>query len=77
MTIGKKVPFTKNKYFEFQTAYWKDNKSTNFDFIMRWDKRCDHAGLYFEVSIWKFYLGIACYDNRHWDWDKDEWEIYD
>lgn len=74
MTFGKKVPFTENKYFEFQTAFWEKDNSTIFNLDIHLNKRCDHAGLHFDLSVQKFYLGIGLYDNRHWDRKKDEWE---
>ena len=77
MTFTKKIPFTKNKYFELQTEYWKDDKSNIFDFVIRLNKRCDHAGFYFEISIWKLFFAVTIYDNRHWSWDKNEWEKYE
>lgn len=76
MTFSKKIPFTKNKYFEFQTAFWKNNNETIFDLDIHINKKCDHAGFHFDLNVWKFYIGINLYDSRHWDNGWDEWESY-
>lgn len=77
MTLERKISFTKNKYFCFQLSFWKNDKENIFHFIIRLNKRSDHAGLNLSLSIWKFMIDFQIYDNRHWDYDKDAWEVYD
>jgi hypothetical protein len=36
----------------------------------------DHAGLSFEIGILGWQASIALVDNRHWDTDKNGWEIH-
>ena len=40
-------------------------------------KETDHAGFWFNLSIFGLDFTYRKYDTRHWDHDKDAWEIYE
>ena len=63
---------TKNKTFEFQIYYYLDFLLTfKIDLFFRGK---DHAGPHLEFSILGFYISFLFYDNRHWDYHKNNWE---
>ena len=67
-----KIP---NKYWEIQTEYWKDWTSY-FEFHINWTRKMDHAGFRLRIELFRLYLGIDIYDNRHWNDETDDWEKY-
>jgi len=40
-------------------------------------KNTDHAGFWFNVSIFGLDSTYRIYDTRHWDHDKETWEVYE
>lgn len=38
-------------------------------------KKTDHAGFWFELSIFGLNFTYRKYDTRHWDWENDTWEV--
>ena len=46
------------------------------DFKLDWTRRRDHAGFRFIFSLLWFNIDLSTYDSRHWDDDKEQWEIY-
>ena len=35
----------------------------------------DHAGPSFEISFFGYIINLHIYDNRHWDQEKNTWNI--
>jgi len=65
---------TKNKSWELQIANMAD---TIFNLTISWTHKCDHAGFRFNLEIYKFMFEFNLYDNRHWDYDNNDYEKYD
>lgn len=40
------------------------------------NRRVDHAGLYFNLTLFGFCIDYSLYDMRHWDVDNNKWEVY-
>jgi hypothetical protein len=68
---------TKHKNFEIQLGHFH-NLPTLFSFEVdtRW-RGHDHAGPSFDLTILWFYVMVKIYDNRHWDYSENKWEVYD
>jgi hypothetical protein len=58
----------KFKYFEFQFNKEDYRPWLNFLFSFRVHGGLDHPGIYFDLSIGKFYLGVELYDSRDEEW---------
>lgn len=68
---------TTNKFLEIQCNLF-DHLSRNniFEFNLTWTIKQDHAGPNFTVIIFGvIYFHIMIYDNRHWDWENNKWNI--
>ena len=37
----------------------------------------DHAGFYFSIDTFFGWFNFNIYDIRHWNYDTDNWEVYD
>ena len=64
---------TLNKFFEFQIMYYFDywfHIELNIQF-----SGSDHAGPSFEISFFGYIINLHIYDNRHWDQEKNTWNI--
>lgn len=64
---------TKNKSIEVQLS--KSGKSligVSFD----WATRCDHAGVMFELNLFRHFFIINFYDSRHWNYEEDRYVNY-
>lgn len=72
-TVSKKY----NKYGEIQSWNNYAGATNPFDIKLSWTMKCDHAGFDFYIEIWSFMFNFKIYDNRHWDYDNDQWEVYD
>jgi len=46
-----------------------------FSFDLCWTRRSDHAGFNFDLTILGQSFIFYTYDNRHWDDEKNDWEI--
>jgi hypothetical protein len=62
----------KFKYFEFQFNKEDYRPWLNFLFSFRVHGGLDHPGIYFDLSIGKFYLGVELYDSREEEWYMDQ-----
>ena len=69
---GGKTIFA-NKSWELQI----DKTSDILGFDMRYTRRQDHAGLFLSASLLGFELIINLFDVRHWDYEKNDWEVYE
>jgi hypothetical protein len=66
-----KTPF-KNKFIELEVT--KD--FTLFSFQFNWTVKQSHSGLYLETGLFGYCAHFNFYDNRHWDYGKNQYEIY-
>lgn len=69
------------------SKYWKvsENKSLELQIEHNWDslfwididisRKCDHAGINFSACLFKKMIHINFYDNRHWNYTKNKWEV--
>jgi len=71
----KTIQLTTHKFFEAQLDRFRDS-GFFFDFQCCWRTKCDHAGFEFTIEIAGFYFGIKIYDNRHWNYDTNDWVSY-
>jgi len=71
----KNGQLSKTKFWELQIQ--NDNTEVIFDFGISWTKNCDHAGFSFKFEILSFWLDFKVYDNRHWDYDRNNYIDYD
>lgn len=39
--------------------------------------RCDHAGVRLESNAPYANLDLHFYDHRHWDYEKEQWKVYE
>lgn len=45
-----------------------------FDFYTYWNRRMDHAGFSFTLTIFGLTTHFNIYDNRHWDFIENNWK---
>lgn len=65
---------TKNKTFHYQLEFDKFNEQP-MEISLHWTTKQDHAGITFNFSIYKlFWLEFSLNDNRHWNYDDNNWE---
>ncbi len=72
----KYFPLFLNKYLEIQISKFKNDWSY-FDFNCKWTRKTHHAGLKFNIEILSYFLAIEIYDNRHWNYEEEQWENCD
>lgn len=48
-----------------------------FDFEFSWTRNCDHAGISFKLGLFGYLVEARLYDTRHWDDEKNQWQVYD
>lgn len=65
------TPF-KTKFIELELHTIEHLAGWNFHL----STRCDHAGLDIQLSLFGVCLHFNFYDNRHWDYDNNTWEVY-
>lgn len=69
---GLSFKISENKYVEVEV--WKDSSVINyFDFVFRWSRKGDHAGIVFSVGLLRNCFSSTFYDSRHWNWDENRW----
>jgi hypothetical protein len=62
----------KHKYWEIQVI-----KSDNwFRFEFGFTIHQDHAGVNIELGLLSYEVHFTLYDNRHWNYEKNTWEVY-
>jgi hypothetical protein len=64
---------TTYKWFEVQTFVDSDHLF-GFELDLRLKGR-DHAGPSFELVLFCIGLAARIYDNRHWDYETNDWEV--
>jgi hypothetical protein len=62
----------KNKFWEVQIY----KSSDVLDFGLNISHRQSHAGIRLCLGLFGYNIEVQIYDNRHWDTEKDQWEIY-
>lgn len=62
----------KHKAWEFNG--YRTNHLFNVGFKLNF--KGDHAGLQIELGLLGRSLEFSVYDTRHWNYEKDSWEIY-
>lgn len=63
--------FMKNKHFEIDCNYY-DYFWIELTLEFDWTGH-DHAGTRFELGLFGYYLSLMIYDNRHWDYETNNW----
>jgi len=71
----KDFALTKNKTFElgFYRYTWN---LFEFQLDLRW-RGVDHAGPSLEIGLFGYTARIGISDNRHWNYDTNDWEIHE
>jgi hypothetical protein len=67
-----KTPF-KHKYWEVQLI--KSNDLVTVD--LRISHKTDHAGVDLWLGLLGYSVNLNFYDNRHWNYETNKWEVYD
>ena len=62
---------SENKSLEVQVS---DGSNTLIGFDIRASVREDHSGIMFTVYLFRRFLHVSFYDNRHWDYENHCWE---
>jgi hypothetical protein len=70
--ISKSFSVTKNKSLEIQLS--KFSNIFQLGLNLDWRRKCDHAGIYFDIQILPFFFAISLSDDRHWDYETNTWE---
>lgn len=65
---------TKNKTLEAEVFHHNTLIGFHLD-IRFWGQ--DHAGPSISLALFNYEFSIGIHDNRHWDHDKNDWEVYD
>lgn len=63
------TPF-KNKYWEVQVIKNDNLLRIEFEFTAKQD----HAGVNLELGLFGYEIHFTFYDNRHWNYERSEWE---
>ena len=70
------------KFFSFKHKYWElqitnaFNTYSYFNIHLSWTKEQDHAGFTFTLEILNFMFDFKVYDERHWDYEKNQFVNY-
>lgn len=62
--------FSDDYYFKIRLSLFGEF----FDFYTYWNRRMDHAGFSFDLTIFGFTTHFNIYDNRHWDYMENNWK---
>jgi len=67
---------TEHKYLEIELNKFsiKDTYSW-FKFLIDFSTKRDHAGFQFSLDFLGFFGNIHIYDHRHWDYDRQDWNV--
>ena len=64
---------TEHKTLEFQVSRG-GNAIVGSSF--RWDMNCSHAGVMFDITLFRRFLHVSLTDNRHWNYEKNRYVDY-
>jgi len=70
----KNISVTKNKSLEIHFA--KFGTFFDFDVNFNWKRKCDHAGVYFDIQLFGFFFETNLSDDRHWNYETNTYESY-
>lgn len=70
--INLEYPVTKNKTLEIQ---FEKNTNDIIRFMFQLSFKQSHAGIKFAVDFMTFSIMFDFFDNRHWDYHNNCWEI--
>lgn len=62
----------------FQHKFWELQAMRTHDIVMlkfELSTRRDHSGLAAEIGLLSFNVSFTVYDNRHWDYEKNTWQV--
>lgn len=65
---------TKHKTLEVQISR---SGTTLVGGSFRWDTKCDHAGVMFDITLFRRFMHVSFCDNRHWNYEKNRYVNYD
>ena len=65
---------TKHKFLEIESH---GNTDDLISVIFRLAWRNDHEGIMLELGLFRKCISIHLYDNRHWDNEKNTYEVYE
>jgi hypothetical protein len=63
---------TKNTSWELELLKGQQLIGFEFGYTMR----CSHAGLRLELALLGYSVAFQTYDNRHWNYSTNDWEVY-
>ena len=67
------VRLSKNKGIEYE-IFWDKHLYKWFNFQFDISRKCDHAGILFDLQLLWLNLTINFFDFRHWDYDENCWD---
>lgn len=63
-----------HKIFEMELVYSDSNWIIcNF----QWNRKQDHAGIFFRLGVFGYEFCVSAYDNRHWNYELEKWKDAD
>ncbi len=65
---------TKNKSWELQHTFYD---GMLLDCTLECTRQRDHAGLEIVLGVLTYGVHFRIYDNRHWDYEHNNWKEYD
>ena len=65
---------TKHKFLEVE-SYGNTDDLISFVFRLAW--RTDHEGIMIELGLFRKCISIQFYDSRHWNNEKNTYEVYE
>lgn len=69
------IRLSKHKFFEYQFEKGSFLYPDIFEFVFRFTRKTDHAGIEFTFGIYKlFWMRFVIYDHRHWDFVNNCWK---
>jgi len=72
-TYGVSFKVVTNKYIELECGYISEWNW--FEAVIEATRKRDHAGVLVRFELLGFFISFDLYDNRHWDYDNDKWEV--
>jgi len=64
-----------SKHKGVEAEIYRDNRML-IDMSLQITARQDHAGAELCFGVWKYSVSVKFYDTRHWDTEKNCWQVY-
>lgn len=64
-----------NKAWEIEGQNFGWGDLLAFEFT--WNRKCDHAGVSLKLGLFGYQIEGRFYDTRHWDYDTNDYQVYD